>query len=345
MLKANKYKFSEVPQQYWDFAHKYGTIYQSKPYLSCLAASGRELLIIEVDDGDEIVGGAGFILNRKILNFAYSANSTLGPVVEDTKRTADVLECVAKALKSSCFQFGIVVWPDYAENLADNLDMSKWSAQEFESLHWDISGSMDSLWKQLAKGKKSGINRGRREGVVIEKIETVQQLRHFHDLYTMSMVRSRLLPQPLEHYENLISVLRPKGLMEGFLALHPKTKQPIATRMLLLGMQHGEATFMASGHDYEFRKLQAPDFLTWHCIEYLKSRGIVMVDFQGLPKDGSPRAEGIRNYKLAWAGDNGRRCPSFVLSRANFGINPKFLQKASGFPKKVVKSVMKLVKG
>lgn len=344
MLKANKYKFSEVPQRYWDFAHKYGTIYQSKPYLSCLAASGTKLVVIEVVDGEEVVGGASVELRHKIFNFALSATTLFGPVVSDMQKFSDVFHCFTDAVKSMCLTFGIVVHPDHAETVNTSCKLSGWSRDEYESLHWDISGTIDSLWKQLAKGKKSGINRGRREGVVIEKTETVQQLRHFHDLHTMSMERSRLSPQPLEHYENLISVLRPKGLMEGFLALHPKTKQPIATRMLLLGM-HGEATFMASGHDYEFRKLQAPDFLTWHCIEYLKSRGIVMVDFQGLPKDGSPRAEGIRNYKLAWAGDNGRRCPSFVLSRANFGINPKFLQKASGFPKKVVKSVMKLVKG
>ena len=48
MLKAVKYKISEVPQRYWDFVHKYGRIYQSKPYLECLAASGREQVVVAV---------------------------------------------------------------------------------------------------------------------------------------------------------------------------------------------------------------------------------------------------------------------------------------------------------
>ena len=277
------------------------------------------------------------------MNFACSATVALGPVINDIKRTGEVVKCVADALKSSCLLFSICLWPDYAKGMADNLDTSFWSVEHFESLHWDISGSMDSLWKQLAKGKKSGINRGRREGVIIEEIETAWQVEHFHKLYTMSMERSRLSPQPFEYYMNLINVLRPRGLMKGFLALHPETKQPMATRMLLLGMR-GEATLMASGHNYEFRKLRAPDLLMWHCIEYLKSREIVMVDFQGIPKGSSPRAEGIRDYKFAWAGDNGYRCPSFVLSHGNFGINPGLFQELLLLGKKAAKGIKKLIK-
>ena len=156
MLKASKYKFSEVPQRYWDFAHNHGTIYQSKPYLSFLAAMGRELLIIAVEDEGRIVGGAGIMMNHKILNFAYSAYIGTGPVVEDAKRTVEVLECLADALKSSCLSFNVRVCPLYAKNIADNLDMSKWSVEEFELLHWDISVLL-SLYGRNCRKEKSQV--------------------------------------------------------------------------------------------------------------------------------------------------------------------------------------------
>jgi len=340
MLKANKWELSDVPQRYWDFVHKYGEIYQSKPYLECLEASGTKVLVVEVVDGEEVVGGAAVKLYRKIFNFAITAGTFFGPVVSDMQKFGEVFRCFSDLVKSFCLIFNITVFPKHAEIIKGTCDLSGWTIEEFESLHWDISPSTDSLWKELTKGKKSGIKRGRREGVVIEEIQTAEQVKSFHGLYAMSMGRSSLSPWQLKLYEVLISNLRPKGLAAGFLALHPTTKQPIAGRMLLLGL-HNEATLMASGHNYELRNFHGVEVLMWHCIEYLKSRGVTKVDFQGLPKDGSPRAAGVRKYKFEWTGNNGHRCPSFTLSKAFFGLNSKFVRVLLRFPIKLIKAIIK----
>ncbi len=344
MLKVNKYKFSEVPQQYWDFVHKYGTIYQSKLYLDCLVASGTKLVVIEVVDGEEIVGGASVTLRHKILNFALSATTLFGPVVSDMQKFSDVFHCFTNAVKSMCLTFGIIVYPDHAEILNTSCELSGWARDEYESLQWDISKPLESLWDALPKRKRRYIKSTRRDSITVEEIKTQEQVEQAYKLHCLSMSRGGVSPQPFIYYKNLFSMLRPKNLAAGFLALHPATRQPIAMGVLLLGM-HREATHLAIGYDREFQNLHGSDLLMWHCVEFLKSKGFVLFDLLGLVKGNSARAKGVRNYKLAWVGDNGRRCPSFVLSRANFGINPKFLQKASGFPKKVVKSVMKLVKG
>ena len=344
MLKANKYKFSEVPQRYWDFAHKYGTIFQSKPYLDCLIASGTKLVVIEIVDGEEVVGGAGVTLRHKILNFALSATTLFGPVVGDVEKLCDVFCCFTGAVKSMCVTFGISVLPEHAETLKTSCDLSNWTQDEYESLRWDISKPLESLWDALPKRKRRYVRSTRRDGIIVEEIETEEQVEQAYKLHSLSMRRGGVSPQPLRYYKNLFCMLRPKGLAAGFLALHPETRQPIAVVILLLGT-HGEAVHLVIGYDHEFQNLHGSDLLMWHCVEFLKSKGFVLFDLLGLVKGNSARAKGIRNYKLAWAGDNGRRCPSFVLSRANFGINPRLLQKASGFPKKVVKSVMKLVKG
>lgn len=108
---------------------------------------------------------------------------------------------------------------------------------------------------------------------------------------------------------------------------------------MLLGM-HKEATFVYMGHDYEYRKFCAPDLLWWHCLEFLKSKRFVLADFGGLPKGNSQREQGIRNYKIALTGVYGRRYPSYILSRGNFGLNPQFVVKASAFSKKVIKFII-----
>jgi hypothetical protein len=134
-------------------------------------------------------------------------------------------------------------------------------------------------------------------------------------------------------------MLGPEGLATGFLALEPQTRQPVAGRMLLMGL-HKEATFLASGHNPKYRKLRGGDLLVWHCIEFLKSKGFIVVDFVGLPKDHAVRARSIRDSKLAWTGVNGHRYPSYILTRGNFGLNPKVVLAALSFLKKVLRTIL-----
>lgn len=340
MLKGIKYKLSEVPQNYWDFVHKYGTIYQSKPYLECLAASGSDLIIISVFEDDKLIGSTGITIGRKIFNFPINITTYFGPVVKDHQKTATVLKCIADTIKTMCLSFSVTVLPEHAEILGEDCEFDNWQREEIEFLHWDISGQMDTFWKNLPKSKKSAVNRARREGVVIWEIETKEQVRQFHQLYTMSMSRGAVLPELLIYDENLIEMLKPKGLAGGFLALHPQTEQPIAGVMLLFGAD-GTATYLQVGHDYEYRNLGATDFLVWHCLELLKSKGFTTFDLVGLPKGDSARARGIRHFKTAWAGDNGRRYPSYRLTRGNFGLNPQLVRKATLFSKKIIRLILK----
>ena len=126
--------------------------------------------------------------------------------------------------------------------------------------------------------------------------------------------------------------------MPGFLALHPETELPIAAVILLLD-KHKTATYLAVGHDYEHRKLGGPDLLVWHCLEYLTAKGYLMFDLVGLPKGESPRAKGVCHFKTLWTGENGRRCPSYVLTRSNYGLNPKMTLATLSFMKKVLSIV------
>jgi lipid II:glycine glycyltransferase (peptidoglycan interpeptide bridge formation enzyme) len=253
--------------------------------------------------------------------------------VESIQILADVFECVVDAVKAASLRFSVTVLPEHFETLSKSCDFSRWHKEEIEFLRWDISPQMEALWKELPKSKKSAVNRARREGVIIKEMETQEQVQQFYQLYTDSMIRGKLKPEPLAHCENLIKILKPKGMAEGFLALHPQTKQPIAGVMLLLG-NHGMATYLQVGQDYGYRNLGTTDFLVWHCLEFLKSKGFTTFDLVGLPKGDSPRAEGIRHFKTAWAGANGHRYPSFVLARGNFGLPAGLMDKFFSFCKK-----------
>jgi len=338
MLKCIKYRFSEAPQNYWDFVHEFGTIYQSKPYLNCLAASGKEQMVIAVFEDDKLVGGAGITVGRKILNFPINMGTYFSPVVCNAQKAAAVLKCIADTIKTMCLRFSATALPGHAKVLAESHELSNWHKREIEFIHWDISDSLESLFKAMKKSKREAVRKARREGAIIKEIETPEEVEQFFELYSASMRKGKLEPGSLLYHKNLISMLKPVGLAAGFLALHPEIRKPIAGIIMLLGM-HKEATFAYMGHDYEYRKFCAPDLLWWHCLEFLKSKGFVLADLVGLPKGNSQREQGIRDYKIALTGVNGRRYPSFVLTRGNFGLSPKLVAKASVFSKKVTKFI------
>jgi hypothetical protein len=340
MLRAVKYKFSEAPQQYWDFVHEHGTIYQSRLFLGFLAKTSREPSIVAVLDGESIVGGCAITLGPNILGRAFRAGVYFGPVVADTTILADVFNLIADTLRKICISYSITVWPEHAEILAANCNLSGFAKQEIEFLHWDISKPIDELWQSLPKDKKASVKRARRDGVVIQEIESKQCVRQFYDLHVMTMGRGGRTPHRLAYYEILFDMLKAEGLIKGFLALHPESRQPIAGVTLLLGMR-GEAVHLAIGHNYEFRKLRGSDLLMWQCLEFLKTNGFTMFDLAGLPKGDSTRAEGIRHFKTAWAGNNGRRRPSYILSRAVWGLNPNFINGIVSFIKGLRKFVCK----
>jgi lipid II:glycine glycyltransferase (peptidoglycan interpeptide bridge formation enzyme) len=131
-----------------------------------------------------------------------------------------------------------------------------------------------------------------------------------------------------------------QDFMAGFLALHPHTREPIAAVILLLGM-HKEATYWAVGQDYIHRNLRATDYLVWHCLQFLKDKGYTMFDLVGLPEGNSSRVEGIRHFKTAWAGTNGRKEGSFVITHSRFKwLNPTITLAILNYTRKVANFVI-----
>lgn len=344
MFECVKYQFSQVPQNYWDFVHKYGTIFQSKAYLNFQAViDGLEPVILVILDGDEIVGGAAVEVGPGIWNFRIGASTHFGPVVANKEKISDVFNCMTKVMKSMGLVCSIEVPPQYAEILSKHNDFKGWVKKELEYLHWDISDSLESLFKAMKKSKREAVRKARREGAIIKEIETPEEVEQFFELYSASMRKGKLEPGSLLYHKNLISMLKPVGLAAGFLALHPEIRKPIAGIIMLLGM-HKEATFAYMGHDYEYRKFCAPDLLWWHCLEFLKSKGFVLADLVGLPKGNSKREQGIRDYKIALTGVKGRRYPSFILTRGIFGLNSALISRQIRFAQKCV-HVLRKFKG
>jgi len=344
MARCVVYRLRDVPPRYWDVAHRYGAIHQSKPYSEFLASCMLPPDVAVVYAGREIIGGAAVCVGRQVWRLARNAGTHLGPVAVNPDCAADVFSQVVAAVRRRCLTYSILLAPEYADKISRHGQTPGGTRTEVEFLKWRISPPLDVLHVGLARDKKKGIRRAANKGVVFEEIVTAEQVRAFHRLHAMTMARGGMRPSSLRYYQALMARLRPEGMAAGFLALHPETRQPIASRMLLLG-NRGEAVALAIGHDYEFRSFHAPDALLWHAVQFLKARGFTMLDLGGLPRGNSPRARGIRRFKLAWVGKNGIHCPSSTLTYGMLGLDAARIENGVSRLRRVPEALLRFVRG
>lgn len=330
MLKANKYKFSEVPQRYWDFCDRHGTLYQTEVYLRCLDSIGKDLLIIEFMDGEEVVGGAGIILNCKVFNCALSGSLFFGPVVRDDSVTSEVFRCFSSLIAPMFLTFSITVIPEQSEIIRNNCDPSIWNCVDYELLHWDMSKDLDSLWASIPKRKRNYVRSSRKKKlIVVEEIESEEQLKQSYDLHIKSMTRGGVKALAYSYYESLFKILKPRDLFGGLIAYNSEDRKPIATVLLLFGM-HDQAFHLSIGYSRKEQKLHAPDVLMWEAIELMKSKNYTLFNMLGLVSGDSAREQGIRKYKLNWAGENGHPQPSvnvYLKKRFKIGLIRRLFSK------------------
>jgi lipid II:glycine glycyltransferase (peptidoglycan interpeptide bridge formation enzyme) len=81
-------------------------------------------------------------------------------------------------------------------------------------------------------------------------------------------------------------------------------------------------------------------------LEFLKDKGYTMFDLVGLPEGNSSRAEGIRHFKTAWAGANGRKDISYIMTHSNIKwLNPTIILIVLNFLRKVFKFFIRGFRG
>ena len=104
MFRAVKYKLDDVPDLYWDFVQKYGSIYQTKSYLECLAASSQGAFVVAVYEGDTFIGGAAISSGRRLFGFPANSWTYYGPVVVEARLAPDVLKSIVQVTKTCSFK-------------------------------------------------------------------------------------------------------------------------------------------------------------------------------------------------------------------------------------------------
>jgi lipid II:glycine glycyltransferase (peptidoglycan interpeptide bridge formation enzyme) len=151
----------------------------------------------------------------------------------------------------------------------------------------DLNKPEEELLKELDKDARWGVNRAKREGLVIEEDKGLDE---FYPIYLKEMKKYKITPYSLE------SIKRDKLVFIGC----RKEGKLIAGIVMVLDKETGLPKIHYHSSLEEYHKLQPNDLLYWSCILWAKNKGYEKLDFGGYALNPRGNIVGVNKYKEKW---------------------------------------------
>lgn len=266
----------EFLSDYTDFIKRspVGNIFQTQEYFNILKAIGWNPFALAVVDGDHcrgvLIGYSPIgipVISRVIRNiFVY-----LGPVVqnEDTESLKLLLgNLVRKAKQMNAIRIFLRTPFPFPQQyrIFTEQDFVKHDVGGEYSVLIDLTKELDVLWSQVKKTFRKRIRQARKKGVYLKKIETLEELFAFYQIYLNTSKRRQFFPYPFTFFEALWSQLQPKELGQFLLAIY---NGKIIAGMINLAFNGKVMTFI-SGSLPKYWNLNPNHMLQWYSIEQSK---------------------------------------------------------------------------
>lgn len=240
------------------------------------------------------------------------------PLVKDSVQFHKLLEYAKEYGKKSKWKYlEIKGAQDY---LPSNTD----SYMEYEHLI-DFNGNEEKLFYEFDSTTKRNIRKAINEKVKVYQSQTLESIRHFYRLNSLTRQRHGLPPQPYSFFKNLYKVILKNNYGTVFLAEY--NKEIIAGAIYL---HFGEkAIYKFGASNMKYQNLRANNLVMWEAIKFYNSIGYKEFSFGKTEPDN----EGLRRFKKGWGvRENKSYTYRFDLKGNKF---LKFSTQTSGFHNKI----------
>jgi lipid II:glycine glycyltransferase (peptidoglycan interpeptide bridge formation enzyme) len=154
----------------------------------------------------------------------------------------------------------------------------------------------NTLWMQLFKSRRNGINRAKRRGVIIEEVTDKSLIPIIYNHLQESSKNAKMPLPDISLFKCAFNILRQKKMAKIFLAKHEDKYMGAIVVLLYKRVIYD----WFAGASREHLRLCPNDILPWHVMEWGSDNGYHTFDFGGA---GSPNKEyGVREFKRQFGG-------------------------------------------
>lgn len=155
-----------------------------------------------------------------------------------------------------------------------------------------LSLDEEKVFMTFRDSTKRNIKKAAREGVKIERLDSVEAIEAFYRLNCITRKEHGLPPQPYSFFINLYERIILKGL--GTILLASLGKNPIAGAVC---MHFGKkAIYKFGASEKKFQRLRANNLVMWEAIKWYAKNGYETFNFGKT----EPENSGLRQFKAGW---------------------------------------------
>ncbi len=251
------------------------------------------LVLVAIDENSgEIVASllAKILVEKSGFLSSFSKHSTIrgGPIFRDSEEgilaTAQLLQRYNEIIKKEALYSRIYPLNDTPQ-IVPAFGAGSYKCEDWQNFLLRVDKPIDRIWKGLKKSRRYGINKAKREGVIIEEMENKELLPVFYNLL-QETYRGRSNPlEDMSGFEATFDTLVPKNMAKFYIAKY--SDRYIAALLVLLHKGVAYEWYIGSSKKREDLLLYPNDLIVWHAIEYCSNNGFHTFDFGGggLPSD------------------------------------------------------------
>ena len=298
-----------IDKEEWDqfvYNHPHGNIFQTSDMAEVYRRTKNyePICFAVVDSSDEILAVLVAVVIKEVGGIlgSFSAHSRIneGPLFLEDERGKEAAKVLMGHYETIVRKKAI-----YTE-IRNIWDIQGYSSL-FEGLGFvyeerlnflvNLNRTEEEIWRAIHNSRRRGINRAKRNGVVIEKVEEKKDIPIFYDIVAKTYKRVGVPLADYSFFETMFEILVPKNMADFYLAKCDNTS--VGARVVL--KYKGSVYDWYAGSLPTNKPLRVGEALVWHVLKEGANNGYVIFDFGGAGK--SSEEYGVREFKRSFGGD------------------------------------------
>ncbi len=303
-----KYRITtEIDRKKWsEFVcnHPHGNIFQIPDMFDVYTAAenNEPLLVAVLDDEDKMSGILLTVIQKQYSGFLgnFTARSIIwgGPLVKNNDKEIFelIIEEYDKLIKGKVIysQFRNLWEQESGKNIFKNYNFEY---DEHLNITIDLTIDKDVLWKSLAKSRREGIRKARRNDLVFGVTNSKDIIPTFYSLLRKTYKHAKLPYPKIDFFYSLHNKLPSNNIK--FFTLR-KDHKILVVLVALIFNKCLYAYYIGTIRDNHYLKMRPIDLFYWEVIYWGKENGCITFDWLGA---GKPDQEyGVRKFKLQYGG-------------------------------------------
>ena len=177
-------------------------------------------------------------------------------------------------------------------NLSTPNPLAQAASGEFYNHTLALQENPDAVFKGFSNGNKGNIKKAARENVAVTISTSMESLKAFFQLHSLTRKRHGSPPQPFAFFKQVHDNILQNG--NGFIVLATHDKRPIAGAMFFYFGSMAVYKYAAS--DLHYQGLRANNLVMWEAIQWFCKNKVQRMVMGRTEKSN----DGLRHYKAGW---------------------------------------------